>query len=219
MTRGVFITGTDTDAGKTHASVALLRTLREHRLRAVGMKPVASGCVRGVQGLRSSDAEQLIAASAPRPPYVDCNPFAFEPPIAPHIAAREAGIAIDLDAIAAAYARLARGADRVVVEGVGGWAVPYSATTMQVDLVRRLQLPVILVVGLRVGCISHALLGVRAIVDDGCALAGWIANRIDPAMTHVDDNIACLRARIDAPHLGTLPYGSPGVDALDVSTL
>ena len=221
---GVFVTGTDTGIGKTHASCALLAAFRIRGLRAVGMKPVASGCRITPEGLRNEDAEALIAASEPAPAYADCNPFAFEPPIAPHIAAREGGAEIRLEAIHAAHARLAHAADRVVVEGVGGWLAPLSETLMQADLARALRLPVILVVGLRLGCLNHALLSARAIAADGCELAGWIGNRIDPAMARAEANLATLRARIAAPLLGVLahaPLGTPQHSAapLDVRAL
>ena len=222
--RGVFVTGTDTGIGKTYASCALLAALRARGLRAVGMKPVASGCRATSQGLRNEDADALIAASDPAPAYADCNPFAFAEPIAPHIAARESAIEIRLDPIRSAYARLAVGVDRIVVEGVGGWMVPFSETLMQADLVRALDLPVILVVGLRLGCVNHALLSVRAIRDDGCTLAGWIANRIDPTMACADANLGTLRDRIGAPLLGVLDH-APGAaseyaaDQLDMSAL
>jgi len=216
--RALFVTGTDTGVGKTYASVALLRALRRHGERAVGMKPVASGCRETAQGLCNDDADALIAASDPAPPYASCNPYALAPPIAPHIAAREAGIEIALDRIIAAYRELAAMADRVVVEGVGGWAVPLSDALMQADLVRALDLPVVLVVGLRLGCISHALLSARAIRADGSVLAGWIANRVDPAMARADENLAALRARIDAPLLGVLAHASEPNDA-DIEAL
>ncbi|MBO9661958.1 dethiobiotin synthase [Dokdonella sp.] len=207
MNRGVFVTGTDTGIGKTYASVALLASLRARGLRAVGMKPVASGCRVTPQGLRNEDTEALIAASEPAPTYADGNPYAFEPAIAPHIAAREAGVEIELAPLRAAYARLARSADRVVVEGVGGWLAPLSETLMQADLARALELPVILVVGLRLGCLNHALLSARAIRADGCTLLGWIANHIDPHMARAEENLATLRARLAAPLLGVLDHG------------
>ena len=218
---GVFVTGTDTGVGKTHASCALLAALRARGLRATGMKPVASGCRETPAGLRNDDAEALIAASAPMPSYDDCNPYAFAPPIAPHIAARAIGIDVRLEPMLAAHARLARAADRIVVEGVGGWMAPLSETLMQADLVRALDVPVILVVGLRLGCLSHALLSARAIAADGALLVGWIANRIDPEMAEVDANLATLRARIDAPLLGVLDHvadRSP-TGALETATL
>lgn len=221
---GVFVTGTDTGVGKTHASCALLAALRAHGLRTVGMKPVASGCEATPEGWRNEDALALIAASDPAPAYADCNPFAFAEPIAPHIAARATGTAIELATLRAAYARLAQGADRIVVEGVGGWLAPLSDSLMQADLARALELPVILVVGLRLGCLNHALLSARAIEGDGCRLAGWIANRIDPAMARAEENLATLRERIGAPLLGVLDHQPPGAPppaagALDVHRL
>lgn len=220
MSRGVFVTGTDTGIGKTYASVALLANLRARGLRAAGMKPVSSGCRVAAEGLRNEDAEALIAASDPAPAYADCNPYAFEPAIAPHIAAREAGIEILLDPIRAAHARIARDAGRVVVEGVGGWLAPLSDSLMQADLARAMRLPVILVVGLRLGCLNHALLSARAIRADGCALAGWIANHVDPAMQRSAENLATLRARLDAPLLGMLAFDPRGASApLDVAGL
>ena len=216
--RGVFVTGTDTGIGKTRASALLVRAQRACGRRAIGMKPVASGCRETPEGLRNEDADALIAASDPAPSYALCNPYALAPPIAPHLAAREAGIAIALDPIVSAYGRLAAMADRVVVEGVGGWCVPLGDALMQADLVRALDLPVVLVVGLRLGCINHALLSARAIVADHCVLVGWIANRIDPDMARVDANLDTLRARIDAPLLGVLAHASQPRDA-DVEAL
>ena len=222
--RGVFVTGTDTGIGKTWSSCVLIAALRARGLRAIGMKPVASGCLATVQGLRNEDARALIAASDPAPTYADCNPVAYAPAIAPHLASAIAGEPIVLQPLLDAYARLARDADRIVVEGVGGWAVPFSANLMQADLVRALDLPVILVVGLRLGCLNHALLSARAIERDGCVLAGWIANRIDPDMPFVRENIDTLRVRVGAPLLGVLDHG-PGAapaqwaHALDVQAL
>lgn len=204
----VFVTGTDTGIGKTFASVALLHAHRAHDRTAVGMKPVASGSRVTPDGLRNEDAEALIAASDPAPAYALCNPFAFAPPIAPHIAAREAGVEIVLPPIVDAFQRLAARADRVVVEGVGGWSVPLSASLMQADLVRALDIPVVLVVGVRLGCLNHALLSARAIVADGCTLVGWIANRIDPEMAVADANLATLRERLGVPLLGDLAHGA-----------
>jgi dethiobiotin synthetase len=220
MSAGVYVTGTDTGIGKTHASVRLLRALQLRGLRASGMKPVASGCRATPPGLRNEDAEALIAASSPAPAYADCNPYALAEPIAPHIAARRNHAEILLEPLCEAYRRIARGTDRVVVEGVGGWLAPLSDSLMQADLVRALQLPVVLVVGLRLGCINHALLSARAIVADGCRLRGWIANRIDPAMAAVDENIATLRGRIEAPLFGVIAHARSDCAApLDVDAL
>jgi dethiobiotin synthetase len=202
----MFVTGTDTGVGKTLASCTLLHALRARGLRAVGMKPLASGCEATPDGLRNEDALALQAASNPRPAYDDINPYALPLPLAPEIAAREAGIEVALAPILAAHARLRAQAEVVVVEGVGGWAAPLSGQLDQADLVRALELPVVLVVGLRLGCLNHAYLSVRAILADGCRLAGWIGTGIDPAMARIDDNRALLAARIPAPCLGWLPW-------------
>ena len=209
----IYVTGTDTGIGKTLASCALLHALRAHGLRAAGMKPVASGCERIDGQWRNADALALQAAGAPGLAYADINPFALEPPLAPELAARDAGTEVALLPILAAHARLATEVDALVVEGVGGWAAPLSASMMQVDVVRALRLPVVLVVGLRLGCLNHALLSARTIVDDGAHLAGWIASHVDPAMARVEDNIAMLRERLPAPCWGVLPH-APGVDPM-----
>ena len=214
MSGGVFITGTDTGVGKTLVSATLLAALNAAGCNAVGMKPVASGCSETADGLRNDDAERLIAHSAGSLDYRLVNPYALATPIAPHLAAADAGTQIRLDPIVAGFAALSTNADCVVVEGVGGWAVPLSPTLMQADLVRALQLPVVLVVGLRLGCINHALLSARAIQNDGCTLIGWIGNGIDPAMARLDDNIATLRARLPAPLLGVLPASAAEPRAL-----
>jgi dethiobiotin synthetase len=208
MTRGVFVTGTDTGIGKTMVSAALLAALNAGGRRAVGMKPVASGCESTPDGWRNDDASALLAQSHGKPDYALVNPFALREPVAPHIAARDSGMEIVLSSIDAAFAALSTNTDCVIVEGVGGWSVPLSDTLMQSDLVRSLKLPVILVVGIRLGCINHALLSARAIIADGCELIGWIGNRIDPRMLRVDENIATLRARISAPCFGILPFAA-----------
>ncbi len=208
----LYVTGTDTGIGKTLASSALLHALRGHGLRAAGMKPVASGCERTDGDWRNADALALQAAGAAGLPYEDINPFALAHPLAPELAARDAGIEVTLPPILDAHARLAVRVDALVVEGVGGWAAPLSASLMQADLVRALRLPVVLVVGLRLGCLNHALLSARAIAADGAHLAGWIASHVDPAMERVDDNLGMLRARLPAPCWGVLPH-APGADA------
>lgn len=205
--RGIYITGTDTGAGKTLASCTLLYALRARGLHAVGMKPLASGCESTPRGLRNDDALALQAASDPQPRYEDLNPVALPQPLAPEIAAREAGVEVALAPMLAAYQRLAEQADVLVVEGVGGWAAPLSATLDQVDLVRALALPVVLVVGMRLGCINHARLSTAAIVADGCRLVGWIASEVDPGMARRDENFALLTQRLPVRCLGRLPYG------------
>jgi dethiobiotin synthetase len=207
----MFVTGTDTGVGKTLASTALLHALRARGLRAVGMKPLASGCEQTAEGWRNEDALALQAASDPHPAYADVNPFALPLPLAPEYAARAAGIEVSLDPILAAHARLAARADIVVVEGVGGWLAPLSATLDQLDVVRALDLPVVLVVGLRLGCLNHARLSARAIAADGVRLAGWIASEIDPGMACRDENFQTLSRCLPAPCLGRLPW-SPDPD-------
>ncbi len=208
MSRSLYITGTDTGVGKTLASCALLHALRARGLRAAGMKPVASGCVPTAEGWRNDDALALIAASDPRPDYARANPYALPEPTAPELAARAVGAEIALPSILQAWRALAADADRVVVEGVGGWAAPLSATLDQAELVRALALPVVLVVGLRLGCISHARLSARAIAADDLALAGWIGCAIEPAFARADDTLEILRRVLPAPCLGVLPYAA-----------
>ena len=205
--RSVFVTGTDTGIGKTWVSCALLRALVRHGCQAVGMKPVASGCEMTAEGLRNADALDLIAASALAADYDEVNPYAFADPIAPHLAAVDTQVRVEVEGIAAAHARLSSTAGCVVVEGVGGWSAPLGETLMQADLVRLLCVPVVLVVGLRLGCLNHALLTARAIDADGCRMIGWIANRIDADMLRSDDNIQSLRTRIQAPLLGVVQHG------------
>jgi len=209
---GLYVTGTDTGVGKTVASCALLHALRSQGLRAVGMKPVASGCERVDGAWRNADALALQQASDPAPAYDDLNPFALRHPLAPELAARDDEVAVTLPPLLAAHARLRAQADVVVVEGVGGWAAPLATGLMQADLVRALDLPVVLVVGLRLGCLNHAYLSARAILADGARLAGWIATDIDPHMERADDNMALLAARLDAPCWGRLPH-EPAPDA------
>jgi dethiobiotin synthetase len=202
----LYVTGTDTGIGKTLVSCALLHALRGHGLRAAGMKPVASGCERIDGEWLNADALALQAAGEAGIAYADINPFALEHPLAPELAARDAGIEVSLLPILAAHARVADVADALVVEGVGGWAAPLSASLMQADLVRMLRLPVLLVVGLRLGCLNHALLSARAIAADGMHLAGWIGSHVDPAMERVEDNIDMLRQRMPAACWGVLPH-------------
>jgi dethiobiotin synthetase len=202
----LYVTGTDTGAGKTLASCALLHALRARGARAAGMKPVASGCEPTRDGWRNADALALQAASDPRPAYADLNPFALPEPLAPELAARAAGVEVALEPVLAAFARLQAQADVVVVEGVGGWAAPLSATHDQRDLVRALRLPVVLVVGMRLGCLNHARLSADAIAADGCELVGWIASEVDPEMACRGENLALLATRLPAPCLGRLPF-------------
>lgn len=203
----VFITGTDTGVGKTRVASALVLAGRRAGLRALGMKPVASGAARRDDNWVNDDVEQLLAASGVASDRELVNPFLFGPAIAPHLAAQAAGVEIRLAPILAAHKKLAAGADWLVVEGVGGWAVPLAPGLMQADLVRALRLPVILVVGIRLGAINHALLSARAIRADGLTLAGFIANRIVPELPAADQVVAAIADRIDTPLLADLGYG------------
>lgn len=208
MSRAVFIAGTDTGIGKTHAACTLLYALRASGHNACGMKPVASGCMPTPDGLRNEDALALLDASgAPQPSYAQINPVALSEPLSPHLAAAHEGVTITLPPLRAAFDALCASYPSVVVEGVGGWLVPLAPGLFASDIAKAWQLPVILVVGLRLGCLSHALLSARAIVADGCRLVGWIGNRVDPSMAAVDENLATLRALLPAPCLGVLPHG------------
>ena len=196
-----FVTGTDTEVGKTLVSCALLHRLRSRHEWVVGMKPVSAGAT----GDDSDDVNQLRAASSLRVGAELDNPYALPEPLSPHIAARRAGVAIAIPHIVDRYRELAARADAVVVEGAGGFCVPLSDTHSGADLAQALGLPVVLVVGLRLGCLNHALLTSDAIRARGLVLAGWVANRIDAAMQAQDDNIATLRVRLNAPLLADIP--------------
>jgi dethiobiotin synthetase len=223
MNNAFFVAGTDTGIGKTHAACTLLHALRHQGRAACGMKPVASGCVETADGLRNDDALQLLAASSPpAPPYEQINPMALSEPLSPHLAAAHAHVTIALPPLRAAFDALCAGDRTVVVEGVGGWRVPLASGLFASDMAKAWRLPVILVVGLRLGCINHALLSAQAILGDDCRLIGWIGNRIDPGMAALDENIATLRELLPAPCLGVLPYGvSPVLAAaeLDLAVL
>ena len=218
MTAAVFIAGTDTGIGKTHAACALVHALRQAGYNSCGMKPVASGCVSTPDGLRNDDALALQAAgSNPLLDYALINPVSLRDPLSPHLAASHDGVLISLLPMRAAFDRLMLGHQRVVVEGVGGWMVPLGPGLLAADIARQWQLPVILVVGLRLGCLSHALLSARAIKADGCRLLGWIGNAIDPTMDAPEENLATLRELLPAPCLGVLRHGvSPAQAAAEL---
>ncbi len=213
MRTGYYVTGTDTAAGKTLVSVTLLHALRAGGKSAVGMKPVASGCVQTPKGWRNEDALALQSASEPHPPYDLVNPFALPAATAPQIAAAAGGITVALPPILAAYQALAKTADAVVVEGVGGWLAPLADDLEQAQLARALGLPVILVVGIKLGCLSHARLSEQAILADGLRLAGWIGNAVSAEMDFSDEYFVLLRRALQSPCLGLLPHApraSPG---------
>jgi dethiobiotin synthetase len=204
MLQGYFITGTDTGVGKTLVSKILIQRLRQDYANVAGFKPVASGSRMTPTGLRNDDALALQQASSIELPYDTVNPYAFEPAIAPHLAAADINTEIDLENICDRIDSVE--ADRIVVEGVGGWFVPLNMRESMADLACRLRLPVILVVGMRLGCLNHALLTSEAIKQSCLPLAGWVANRIDPDFARCEDNIATLNARLGVPLLLSLPW-------------
>lgn len=204
--KGIFITGTDTDCGKTEISLGLMAAWQKRGLRVLAMKPVATGCRPGPAGPRNEDALRLLDQGSSEAPYGLVNPYAFEPPIAPHIAAGQAGVEIEIAPIANAFRALAAESDRVVVEGVGGWRVPLSTSLYVSDIPRGLDLPVLLVVGMKLGCLNHALLTMESIRAQGHQLAGWVANGIDPKMQASDANLATLAALMGTPCIGVVPW-------------
>ena len=211
MKQSYFVTGTDTGVGKTLVCCALLYGFAALGKSVIGMKPVAAGAVESAGGLLNADVSLLRAASNVEALLGLVNPYCFKPPIAPHIAAQQVGVDIDVTRIGQAFAKLAAMADVVIVEGVGGFCVPLNTSDDGADLAQCLGLPVILVVGMRLGCLNHALLTAHAIRARRIRLAGWIANHIDPAMDVVEDNIAALADRLDAPLLGEIEF-SPSPD-------
>lgn len=224
MTRGVFITGTDTDCGKTHVATALIRALRERGLRVAGFKPVAAGADSHDGNLRNDDALALIEAATLDLPYERVNPYCFAPAVSPHLAAEEAATVIELAPIRHAFDRLAGQRDFVVVEGAGGWRVPLGPDLDGQDLALALGLPVILVVGLRLGCLNHALLSEQVILASGATLLGWVGNRIDPQMARQRQNLDTLAQRLGVPCLGILPHVAAGAvpgarSGLDIDAL
>ena len=201
-----FVTGTDTEIGKTMISAAILHQLVVKGVRACGMKPIAAGAALRDGVLHNDDADLLRAAGNVHLPVALTTPFMLRTAAAPHIAAAIDGVTIAPVPIIAAYAEIAAASDAVVVEGVGGFRVPLTDDFDTADLAAQLNLPVVLVVGMRLGCISHALLTVEAIIARNLVLAGWVANHIDPHMQFADDNVAALAARIPAPLLGRVPF-------------
>ncbi len=203
---GWFVTGTDTGVGKTRAALALMRACQRQGHCTIGMKPVASGCQTTPVGLRNSDALALLRQSNLDAPYEWINPYVLQPPIAPHLAAAQAGIRLEITPIIKAYQRLRPLAQRIVVEGAGGWRVPINEGETLADVALALRLPVVLVVGLRLGCINHALLTAEAIARDGAPLVGWIGSAIDSDYAP-DTTLETLRARIAAPCWGWIRHG------------
>jgi dethiobiotin synthetase len=211
MIPAYFVTGTDTGSGKTTIASALIRHFVDQGRKTVGMKPIASGCEfvqdQSVNGqLVNEDVTALIQASNVIAPLTLVNPYHFMPAIAPHIAASQAGIHIDTDVILTAYRQLSAMADIVVVEGAGGFLVPVNRHQTLADLAVQLNIPIILVVGMRLGCINHALLTVEAIKSRGLHLAGWVANQVDPEMAEFEANLESLQVWIEAPCISVVRY-------------
>lgn len=209
MTPAFFLTGTDTGVGKTLVTAAMLHAWAALGLRVIGMKPVAAGAEQVDGAWVNEDVAALCAAANVAAPAELINPYLFREPIAPHIAAARKGVNIEIPRIRAALEALQARADLVLVEGVGGFRAPLSATRDMADLAVALGLPLILVVGMRLGCLNHALLTVESIAARGLTLAGWVANRVDPAMAAYDENLAALTQRLDAPLLAELPFLTP----------
>lgn len=217
MVNAFFVTGTDTDVGKTLVTEALMQAVSDSGLRAAGYKPVASGCEMIDGELKNKDALILQEASSIALLYRAHNPYAFAPAIAPHIAAAQAGVTISLDKLSAGLAEIKEHeAEWIFVEGAGGWRLPISEQEYLSDWVKKEQLPVILVVGMRLGCINHALLTLEAIERDGLTIAGWVINQVYPNMSHYQENVDTLKQRISAPLLGEIPWleGEP-TDSID----
>lgn len=210
MSRAYFLTGTDTEVGKTLIAAAFLRAAAAQGLKSLGMKPVAAG--------GAEDVDALVAASNVQAPREAVNPYLLREPLSPHLAARHDDLLIDLERIARCFNELRGRADFLVVEGAGGFRAPLGDTHDGADLAARLGLPVVLVAGLRLGCLNHALLTAEAIRARGLRLAGWVANQVDARMACVAENVDTLRARLAAPLLGFVPYQAKP-DAARVSAL
>jgi dethiobiotin synthetase len=219
MSRGIFIAGTDTGIGKTRVTVALLRALHSRGVKATGMKPVATGTrpvtaselplFSGFCAIGDMINEDVVAITALSPPdcdRLDINPYCFEWGVSPHIAAERAGVRIEPERVAAAYERLAEHCEALVVEGTGGWFAPIGECGTMADIAQRLALPVVLTVGLRLGCLNHALLSVQAIGASNLRLAGWIGSVLSPSMPALDENLVALDALLGVPRLALLPY-------------
>lgn len=215
--KGFFVTGTDTGVGKTVISAALTRALVARGLRVAVMKPVASGAEQTPEGLRNSDALALMAAANVKADYSVVNPYCFVPPVSPHIAAQDGGIVIDLGLLRKQFDSLAAAADCVIVEGAGGWLAPIGEATSMADIAAELALPTILVVGIRLGCLNHALLTRESIAARDVPFTGWVANHLDPHLERATENVTSLSARLGAPPLARVPFMAVESTSPDVS--
>ena len=206
MAKGFFITGTDTDVGKTTVALGLMTALQQKGLTVAAMKPVSAGCMQTPQGLRNDDAVRLMQQASINLPYDLVNPYAFEASIAPHIAATDQNVHMNIDVIKQAYQQIAEQTDVVIVEGAGGWLVPFNATQTMADIASALQLDVIQVVGLRLGCLNHALLTSASIAAQGLTQVGWVANQFTDEMHNPSENIQSLQQRLPDVCLGVIPH-------------
>jgi len=204
--KGLFVTGTDTGCGKTRVSAALIEALRQQGRRVAPFKPIAAGAEWDDGQWRNDDALTLIEAAGGDWCYPEVNPYCFEAPVSPHLASVDEGVAVELSKILRAGEQLAAQADGVIAEGAGGWLVPLAADLDIADMALALNLPVVLVVGLRLGCLNHARLSELAIEQRGARLVGWIASQVDPDMQRVEENLQTLRERLSSPCLGILPW-------------
>ena len=202
----IFVTGTDTEVGKTWSSLALMQDFKQAGFNVAGMKPIAAGCDVTPEGLRNDDACRLQTLSDFPIDYDEINPYAFKAPVSPHAAAKQDGLKVDLEHIEKCFNNISSRADIVVVEGAGGWRVPLADNIQTVDLVRKLGLPVVLTVGLRLGCINHALLTAQTILADGLELKGWIANQVDKDYAAKSATMDYLKANMACPLIGSIPY-------------
>jgi dethiobiotin synthetase len=215
-----FITGTDTAVGKTHIAIGLLQLFARHGFATIGLKPIASGGGHDDGELKNHDASQLQRFATMQLPYHEVNPFTFAEPIAPHIAAAKCGVVLSSQTIVNKIAPvLAKPADRFIIEGAGGWLLPLNEQETLADVVTVLNLEVILVVAMRLGCLNHALLSNQVISRSGGKLVGWVANCLDISMQYLDENIYTLKKLLPTPLLGVVPYNTMAVEHLDISLL
>jgi len=208
VNKGYFITGTDTNIGKTEFAVALMRAIQERGHIVNAMKPISAGCTPSKEGLLNDDVIRLQSQSSTEMETSIINPYAFEPAIAPHIAAQEVGIEVKISHIKSNFDRIVSNSDYVVVEGVGGWCVPINKFQTTVDILHQLHLPIIMVVGIKLGCINHAMITYQAIKAARLKCIAWVANIIDPNMQRAKQNYHAIHERLDCPCIATIPYMS-----------
>jgi dethiobiotin synthetase len=219
MSNAFFITGTDTNIGKTHVAKLLLEIAQARGMSTLGLKPISAGCTERDSELVNQDAWELLERSSIQPSYAEVNPIALREAMAPHIAAEHEARIIDAQELAAHCRQMSNQAEFTVIEGAGGWQVPINSTETMADLAISIGCPVVLVVGMRLGCINHAMLTAEAIQNTGLRLAGWVANLIDVDMAVQSENIVALEQRLHAPRIATLPWGGGTAKHLDLDLL